>query len=524
VSRVMADGGVPRIAILGGGISGLSAAFRLQELSAKHEAPLEVTLLECSRRLGGALHTIREQGFIAEAGADSFLTEKPWALDLARRLGLDGELIGTCAEFRRTYVVRNGALVEIPEGFSLLAPTRLLPMLRSPLLSPLGKLRLMIEPLIPRRREHNDESLASFVTRRLGREVLDRIAQPLAGGIYTADPEHLSLRATLPRFADMEARHGSVIRGLRAAARIHDPKYGTAGKSAESGTPGRGTSGARWSLFASLRGGMGTVVDALAQRLGETARRGVEVVALERTGVGGVPTERRPRWRVVMADGSVIQAEAVICTLPAHRAAPLLEPHSPALARALGTIRYASAAVVSLGYRESDFPRAPRSFGFVVPAIERRRIIAGSFTSLKFAGRAPDGAILVRAFVGGALQGDLMTLDDATMIEVVRQEFRALLGVEAAPSWAQVNRWPDSMPQYAVGHQGRVAEIEHAAAALPGLELAGAAFRGVGIPDCVLAGERAAQATFAEVETAPGAPRAADTRTPGAEPPAGACR
>ena len=489
----MADSGAPRIAILGGGISGLSAAFRLLELSAKHEAPLEVTLLERSPRLGGALCTIREQGFIAEAGADSFLTEKPWALDLVRRLGLDGELIGTRAEFRRTYVVHDGALVEIPDGFSLLAPTRMLPMLRSPLLSPLGKLRVMIEPLIPRRSAHRDESLASFVTRRLGREVLERIAQPLAGGIYTADPAQLSLHATLPRFADMEARYGSVIRGLRAAARKHDAE---SGKSIKFG----GTSGARWSLFASMRGGVGTIVDALTQMLGETVRRGAEVMALER--IGGGAAEGQPRWRVVTAGGAALEADAVICALPAYRAAPLFEPHSPSLARALEAIGYASAAVVNLGYRESDFPRAPRSFGFVVPAIERRRIIAGSFTSLKFDGRAPAGTILVRAFVGGAMQSELMALDDAAMIEVVREEFRALLGVEAAPLWAMVNRWPDSMPQYAVGHHGRVAEIERAAAALPALELAGAAFRGVGIPDCVLGGERAAQAVFSELQAA----------------------
>ena len=310
----MADGGAPRIVILGGGITGLSAAFRLKELSAKHDTPLEVTLMERGPRLGGALRTVREQGFIAEAGADSFLTEKPWALDLVRRLGLEGELIATRAEFRQTYVVRNGALVEIPEGFSLLAPTRMLPMLRSPLLSPLGKLRVMLEPMIPRRRGHRDESLASFVTRRLGREVLERIAQPLAGGIYTADPEHLSLHATLPRFADMEARYGSVIRGLRAAAR----KQG-----AESGKTG-GTSGARWSLFASLRGGVSTLVDALAQRLGESVRRNVEVMALERVD-GGSAVDRRPRWRVVTASGAALEADAVICALPAYRAAPLFE-------------------------------------------------------------------------------------------------------------------------------------------------------------------------------------------------------
>ena len=487
----MADGDAPRIAILGGGIAGLSAAFRLVELSAKREVPLELTLLEQGPRLGGPLCTIREQGFIAEAGADSFLTEKPWALDLARRLGLDGELVGTRAEFRRTYVVRNGTLVEIPEGFSLLAPTRLLPILRSPLLSPLGKLRVMLEPLIPRRHDHRDESLAAFVTRRLGREVLERIAQPLAGGIYTADPERLSLHATLPRFADMEARHGSVIRGLRAAARKQDGKSGKSGKSS-----GRsdGISGARWSLFASLRGGIGTIIDALEYSLGEAVKRNSEVVALERIGAGG--TERKPRWRVVMADRAALEADAVICALPAYRAAPLLQPHSPELARALGTIGYASAAVVNLGYREGDFPRAPRSFGFVVPAVERRRIIAGSFTSLKFDGRAPADAILVRAFVGGAMQSDLMALDDAAMLEVAREEFLALFGTEAAPLWAKVSRWPNSMPQYTLGHHARVAEIERLAAALPGLELAGAALRGVGIPDCVLGGERAAQATF----------------------------
>ncbi|MGH7914738.1 MAG: protoporphyrinogen oxidase [Candidatus Binataceae bacterium] len=505
----MTDSGQPRIVVLGGGISGLSAAFHLQELSARHDVPLEVTLLERGPRLGGALCTIRAQGFIAEAGADSFLTEKPWALDLVRRLGLDGELMGTRAEFRRTYVVRNGALVEIPDGFSLLAPARLLPMLRSPLLSPLGKLRMMIEPLIPRRRGQLDESLASFVTRRLGREVLERIAQPLAGGIYTADPTRLSLHATLPRFAHMEARYGSVIRGLRSAARARNAKSGT------SGSPGKsaGTSGARWSLFASLRGGISTLAEALAQRLGETVRRDAEVVALQRTGGGGA-TEHRPRWRVVMADGSALEADALICALPAHRAAPLFEPHSPPLARALGTIGYASAAVVNLAYRETDFPRAPRSFGFVVPAIEQRRIIASSFTSLKFAGRAPAGTILMRAFVGGAMQSELTGLDDAAMIEVVRDEFRALLGAEAAPLWAQVNRWPDSMPQYAGGHRAAAAEIERAAATLPRLKVAGAALRGVGIPDCILGGERAAQAIFSELGAELGAMLAATFGVP----------
>jgi len=485
----MAHNGAPRIVVLGGGISGLSAAFRLHELAVKRQSPIELMLLEGSGRVGGALCTIREQGFTAEAGADSFLAEKPWALDLARRLGLEHQVIPTRAEFRRTLVVRNGALIEIPEGFSLLAPARMLPMLRSSLLSPSGKLRLMIEPLLPRRTaqgDENDESLASFVTRRLGHEVLDRIAQPLAGGIYTADPSQLSLHATLPRFAEMEARYGSVIRGLRAAARAQAGRAGAA----------NGTSGARWSLFASLAGGIGALTDTLARRLGESIRLGARVVALVPCGEPGAP-----RWRVVLADGAVLFADAIICTLPAYRAAPLFEAHSEPLARALASIGYASAAVVNLAYRESDFPHLPRCFGFVVPAIERRRIIAGSFTSLKFEGRAPAGTVLMRAFIGGAMQAELMALEDGAMLEVAREEFRALLGVTAAPLWSWISRWPDSMPQYAVGHHARISAIERAAAALPRLELAGAALRGVGIPDCVQSGERAAQAIFAELHS-----------------------
>ncbi len=485
----MKGDGIPRVVILGGGVSGLSAAFRLLELSRASEYPVDVTLLERSSHLGGVLSTIREGGFVAEAGADSFLTEKPWVLDLARRLSLEGELVGTREEFRKTCVVRAGRLVEIPEGFSMLAPTRLGPMMRSTLLSPLGKLRLALEPLVPRRRETTDESVASFVRRRMGRQVLQRIAQPLAGGIYTADPEKLSLEATLGRFAEMERRHGSVIRALKAAARaqrtsVHD------------------ISGARWGLFASFRRGMQTLTDALTLRLGEAVRRGTEVAALERISADARDGTPRPRWRVVLADGARLEAEAMICALPADRAAPLFGPHSKELAQALGAITYASSAVVNLAHRESDFPRAPRIFGFVVPAVERRRIIAASFTSLKFAGRAPAATILVRAFLGGALQTGIAALGDAAMLEVAQNEFRALLGVEAAPLWTRVSRWPGSMPQYVVGHRGRVAAIERAAAALPSIALAGAALHGVGIPDCVHSAERAAETVFATLREA----------------------
>jgi protoporphyrinogen/coproporphyrinogen III oxidase len=431
-------------------------------------------VVERGDRAGGPLKTIRRDGFIMEAGADSILVEKPWAAEMARRIGLGKELIPTRAEFRRTLVVRGGRLVEIPDGFSLLAPARLGPVLRSPLFSPLGKLRIMLEPLIPARRDGRDESLASFVTRRLGRQVLDRVAQPLAGGIYTADPNRLSVQATMPRFVEMERKYGSLVRGLRAAERTRAAQ-------------GAGTSGARWNLFVGMRSGMGALADALAARLERSIRYGAEAAALSRAG---------EKWKIELADGGLLDADAVICAAPAPAAARLIAPHDPSLAERLRAIGYASAAVVNLTYRESDFPAPPRTFGFVVPIAERRKIIAGSFSSLKYEGRAPAGWIIARAFVGGVLQADMMRLGDDRMVAAARDELRQLLGVAAEPSMAEVQRWPDAMPQYEVGHLDRVDQIERAGAKLPALELAGAAYRGVGIPDCVRSGEQAARATI----------------------------
>ena len=386
-------------------------------------------------------------------------------------------MIETSDRFRKTCVVRGGRLVEVPEGFSLLAPTRLGPLMKSPLLSPIGKLRVAIEPLIPRRRKSGDESLGAFVRRRMGRQMLDRIAQPLAGGIYTADPERLSLGATMPRFMDMERKYGSVIRGLRAASRNRPEQTA-------------GTSGARWSLFLSFRTGVGALVAALAARLGESVRMQTEV--LELSAGGG-------RWKLRLRTGSEFEADALVLAAPAHAAARILAKHAPELAKRLGEITYAPAATVNLGYRESDFPNPPEMFGFVVPIIEGRRIIAGSFSSIKFPGRAPNGTILLRTFLGGALSAQMMQLDDAAMIAAAREELADLLGVRATPMIALVRRWANSMPQYAVGHLERVAEIERQAAEIPGLALAGAAYRGVSIPDCIRSGEQAAEAVVSRL-------------------------
>ncbi len=470
----MSEPAQKRVAVIGGGIAGLAAAYRLIELAAARAIPLHVSLFERGARLGGALETIVRDGFVIETGADSILTEKPAAANLAKRIGLEPELIGTIERFRKTYVVRGGRLVEIPEGFSLLAPARLGPILKSPLLSPIGKLRIALEPLIPRRRESGDESLGSFVRRRMGRQVLDRIAQPLAGGIYTADADRLSLGATMPRFIEMERKYGSVIRGLRHANRAR-PEQAVG-------------SGARWSLFFSFRGGVGALVDALAARLGECVRTQTEVLELT-AGAG--------RWKLRLQTGAEFEADAVVLAAPAYAASRMLAKLAPRLAECLGKVNYSSAATVNLAYRESDFPRPPETFGFVVPTIERRKIIAGSFSSLKYPGRAPAGTVLLRVFLGGALDSQMMQmmrLDDAAMAAAAREELAALLNLRAEPMLTLIRRWPDSMPQYAVGHLERVGEIERQAAEIPGLALAGAAYRGVGIPDCIRSGEQAAEA------------------------------
>ena len=451
-----------RVAVVGGGVAGLAAAHRLVERGVR-----DVVLLEASDRLGGSIATERSGGFTIEAGADTLLTEKPWAVDLCERLGVS--LVGTREGERRTYVVHDGRIEPLPEGFLLLAPTDLRALAASPLFSWRGKLRMALDLVLPRRADAADESLAHFVRRRLGREAFERVAEPLAGGIYTADAERLSLAATMPRFRELERKHGSVIRGLRA----------------EQGASR--AAGARYSLFAAPADGMGALVEALARRLPEgVVRLRAPVGALVRDGA---------TWRL-RAGGDALAADALVLAAPAHAVAPLLAPLDAGLGRLLGEIEYASSATVTLAYRSADAPGV-RGFGFVVPAVERRALIACTYASRKFPGRAPEGHELVRAFVGGALRPDLLARDDAALVEVVRGELRALAGITAAPELVRVHRHRLAMPQYVVGHLERVAAIEARVAALPALALAGAAYRGVGVPDCVRSGEAAAEQVLA---------------------------
>ena len=461
-----------KLVVIGGGVSGLAAAYRAVEVARERAMPLELTLLEARDRLGGTIATERVDGFLVEAGPDSFLSEKPWALALCRRLGIEDRLVRTDDRYRKTFVWFRQRLHPLPHGFQLLAPTRFAPFVTSSLFSWPGKLRMALDLVLPRGIP-DDESLGAFVRRRLGAEALERVAQPLVAGIYTADPDELSLQATMPRFLELERRERSVILALWRASR----------KTRESGT-----SGARWSLFVTFRDGMEELITTLASRLpaGSVALK-QRVTGLERRGEGWTVTTDCAGSR------GRVEADHVIVATEAHVASRLTRYVDPSLSALLGEISFASAATVTLGFRRTDVPHPLDGFGFVVPQSERRALLAGTFSSVKYPGRAPEGHVLLRGFLGGALNASVLAEDDEHLIARARDEFGEALGVTAKPLITRVSRWPASMPQYHVGHLTRVDAIERRVAGLPGLHLAGGSYRGVGIADCVRSGEAAAE-------------------------------
>jgi oxygen-dependent protoporphyrinogen oxidase len=454
-----------RVVVVGAGVSGLAAALRVHELAPERD----LVVLEATGRIGGALLTERADGLVVEGGAESFLTEKPWGVALADRIGIGDQLVSPAEGERCTYVVRAGRLLPMPAGFLLLAPTRAWPVLTSSIFSTAGKIRLGLDLVLPRRRDDRDESLAAFTRRRFGREALERVVDPLIGGIYTADPERLSVHATLPRFPALERSHRSVIRGLRATT----------------ARPARAAAGARYGLFVTHREGMGAFAAAIAARLPPGAvRLATGARRLERLAEG---------WRVHTAAGEALDAAAVIVATPAHHAASLVRDVDERLAAALEEIEYASSATVTLVYARRDLRAPLPGFGFVVPHRERRDLIAATFLSRKYPFRWPDVEV-VRAFVGGARRPEMAALPEADLVRRVRADLTALAGIEAEPRLVRVHRWERAMPQYVVGHVARVEAIAARAARLPGLALAGAAYRGVGIPDCIRSGEAAATA------------------------------
>ncbi len=449
-----------RIAVIGGGTAGLTAAWRLTR-----DACNQVELFERSDRLGGVLRTERHGDYLVEHSADMFTTKDPWALELCRELGIDDRLVGADEARRRAFVVRDGELHQVPQGFVLMRPTQLRSMLSTPLLSWRGKLRMCCEPFIKTRRDPSDESLQSFVTRRLGHEVFQRIVQPLVGGIYTADPERLSMDATMPAFVAMERKHGSLIRAPH-------------GKGEQS------ASGARYGAFVAPRDGMQAIPDALARQLEPTAaiRLNSDIRNLKPDGDG---------WSLELADGSE-RFDAVVIAAGATTAAKLLSQSLPDLSSEIASIELASAAVAVFGCDEKDIRKPVDGFGLVSPLLERRKILAVSFGSHKFPGRAPDGKVLIRVFMGGACQPEILENDDERLLQFAREELRELIGYEGEPDLSMLVHWKQAMPQYHLGHLDRVDRIESHLSEQPNLALAGNFLRGVGVPFCIRSGNEAA--------------------------------
>jgi oxygen-dependent protoporphyrinogen oxidase len=449
---------------VGGGITGLSAAWFLQRAN----LDVSYTLLERSGRLGGKIHTdvVRtadDDRFVVEGGPDSFITQKPWALQLARDLGMQDRFLPTNDERRRTFVLNHGRPTPLPDGVLLIVPTKIKPFALSPLISPLGKLRMGLDLVIPPRMDDRDETLADFIMRRLGAEALDKIAEPLLSGIYNAEAERQSIMATFPRFRQIEQKHGSLIKGMLASRRNTASRNGASPSAA-----------AAPSMFVSFRDGMEELVAELGARLSGDCRLGVGVEAI-------VP--REDRYRLQLNDGTSVEADAVILAVPAFVSAQLLRPIARDAAELLDGIRYVSTGTISLAYRAAEFDHPLNGFGVVIPRTEERDVNALTWTSTKFDRRAPEGHVLLRAFFGGSRTQHMMHVDDQELLSKVQREIASIMDVDATPLFHKVYRYFDANPQYDVGHLHRVDAIEQN---LPrGLFVTGSPYRGIGIPDCV---------------------------------------
>jgi oxygen-dependent protoporphyrinogen oxidase len=454
-----------RIAIVGGGISGLAAAFALEERRRAGEA-LEFVVYESSPRFGGVLFTEQVEGCLIEAGPDSFLTEKPWAADLCRRLGFEDQLIGSNDADRKTYILVKGKLVPMPDGLMFMVPTQLSPAILSSLFSPATKLRVAREWWYPARVSNGDESVAALVERHYGAEMVDRLADPLLAGVYGGEAAQLSVRAVLPRFVEMESKYGSLGRGMLAAR-----------KNVQRSLPAP-------SIFSSLKGGMQQLGEALVAKLPAEALRANSPVQA---------VQRQDRGWVVSAGYASDQFDAVIVATPASAAAVLLEIASAELASELRAISYSSSVTVALGFDQNVRVALPPGFGFLVPRREGKRLLAATFVHNKFPHRAPKDIAVVRCFLGGSRDEQVLQLTDENILNIVRDELRQILGVKADPLFTRLYRWKGAMAQYTVGHLERLQRIEGLVKPLPGLALAGNAYRGIGVPDCIRSGEAAVQ-------------------------------
>jgi protoporphyrinogen/coproporphyrinogen III oxidase len=461
-----------RIAIVGGGISGLSAAYGLEKLRTGG-SPIEYTLFESSARLGGVLQTDRSDGYVIEAGADSFLSAKTWARDLCQEIGLGDQLIYSRDHERKTYIVVRNQLMPIPDGMQFMVPTNSSAVMTSRLFSAGTKLRFLNEYLNPRRfkSSSDDESVESFVTRHFGAEVVDRLAEPLLAGVYGGDASKMSVRAVLPMMVKMEEERGSLIRGMLAARRAQ-------------------SAAERLPLFTSLRSGMQALIEALVSKLPVTFLRTNSPVQRLRYAEG---------WRITNTEREE-RFDSLILAVPAYVAAGLLRgvsANADGLAGELEQIAYNSSIAIALGYKAADVEggqgRLPSGFGFLIPRSEERCMMACTFVHQKFNHRVSDGRLLLRTFFGGKRNQDLLGLPDAELVAIARRELRGVLRWDVEPELSRVYRWSHVMAQYEVGHLARIKRIERLTGELPHFQLAGNAYQGIGIPDCIRSGENAAR-------------------------------
>jgi oxygen-dependent protoporphyrinogen oxidase len=473
-----------QVAVVGAGLSGLTAAYYLR----RQLPQAQVTILEASDHYGGVIHTEHRDNWLIEHGADCFSVNPPDALQLCEDLGLADQLIEPLEKGRRAMISRGSTLLNVPEGFVLMRPTKLWEVMKSPLLSWRGKIRLAAERFVKKRQSNEDESLASFVRRRLGKEVHDRLVQPLVAGIYTADAEKLSMDATMPQFVTMERQHGSLI-GASSHSR---------GSTAE--TLEKESSGARYGQFRVFPEGMSRLFTSIIDTFPPDTIR--YQTAIQSLTLKSQSTESHPRWELKTTSGRQLDFDGVLLALPGPVLHDLLLPLSTRAADLLAKVEYASSAIVLLGVPRSQIARLPEAFGFVCPAIDGRPILAASFASHKFPGRAPQDHVLIRVFIGGALAPEMLQHSDDELTKIASQEMRELIGMQGSPTWTAVQRWMRAMPQYHVGHRERAQQIESAVSELPHLEIAGNALHGVGIAPVVGTAKRAAHRLAKSLTTA----------------------
>ena len=472
-----------KIAIIGGGIAGLSSAYYLNKLALERGEDLEITLFESADYWGGKIKTILEDGFVVEGGPDAYLVTKPWMRALARELSLADDLQGTNPDLSETFILHRGKLTSIPTGLTMTIPTEFAPMIKSRLLTWPQKFRMGFDFIIPPKKKNGDESLAGFISRRLGRAAYERLVGPLLSGIYAGDGDRLSLQSTFPNLREMELEHGGLVKGALALrsqrAAMAKQRAGANGKA-----PSR-------SIFESPKSGLVSIVNAIVARLrsaGVDLRLNTPVTVMEPAGAG---------YRLQLHDGSTLEVDKVVLAAPAYAAGQLVANFAPQLAGELDQIEYVTTATVSLAYPKEDLPEKLNGYGYIIPQNEDSKALACTWTSSKWLGRAPEAYALLRVFVGRIQDAHALPEDESALAAMAREELRKTMGITSSPAAEWVFRWEKAMPQYNVGHPERLQRIQVMMADMPAVALAGNAYKGIGMPDCILSGIEAAEKLLA---------------------------